>query len=103
MVYNRAEFSEKRLKAISLFEKGHGYKAVASALNVSAYTVRDWARHWRCNAQPNDLATEADKNKVVAMRQAGASLMEIVAEVRFSKRTVLCWLSEARQKGTLRA
>ena len=48
-------------------------------------------------------AYEADKNKVVAMRQAGASLMEIVAEVRFSKRTVLCWLSEARQKGTLRA
>lgn len=35
------------------------------------------------------------------MRAKGASLMEIAAEIKCSKRTILSWLSEARKDGAM--
>ena len=87
MTYTRAEFSEKHQQAIRLFESGLGYKRVATALQLKPYTVRDWARNWRFHVRVNREARPEDRVKAVAMRQQGASLMEIAAEMKMSKRT----------------
>ena len=89
MTYTRAEFSEKHQQAIRLFESGLGYKRVATALQLKPYTVRDWGFHVRVNRE----ARPEDRVKAVAMRQQGASLMEIAAEMKMSKRTILSWLT----------
>lgn len=44
MTYTKAQFAEKHKEAISLFQAGLGYRAVATALLLNPYTVRDWAR-----------------------------------------------------------
>ena len=87
MTYTRAEFSEKHQQAIRLFESGLGYKRVATARQLKPYTVRDWARNWRFHVRVNREARPEDRVKAVAMRQQGASLMEIAAEMKMSKRT----------------
>ena len=89
MTYTKGEFSEKHQQAIRLFESGLGYKRVATALQQKPYTVRDWARNWRFHVRANP----EDRAKAVAMRQQGASLMEIAAEMKMSKRTILSWLT----------
>ena len=81
MTYTKGEFSEKHQQAIRLFESGLGYKRVATALQLKPYTVRDWARNWRFHVRANREARPEDRAKAVAMRQQGASLMEIAAEV----------------------
>ena len=101
MTYTKAQFAEKHKEAISLFQAGLGYKAVATALLLNPYTVRDWARQWRFQIKANALATPEDKQTALAMRAEGASLMEIVAEIKCSKRTILSWLSEARKDGAM--
>lgn len=93
MTYTKGEFSEKHQQAIRLFESGLGYKRVATALQLKPYTVRDWARNWRFHVRANREARPEDRGKAVAMRQQGASLMEIVAEMKMSKRTILSWLT----------
>lgn len=106
MTYTKAQFAEKHKEAISLFQAGLGYRAVATALLLNPYTVRDWARNWRfqirANAiRANALGTPEDRQKAFAMRAKGASLMEIAAEIKCSKRTILSWLSEARKDGAM--
>lgn len=96
MTYTKAQFAEKHKEAISLFQAGLGYRAVATA-----YTVRDWARNWRFQIRANALGTPEDRQKAFAMRAKGASLMEIAAEIKCSKRTILSWLSEARKDGAM--
>jgi transposase-like protein len=93
MSYTKAQFAEKHEQAIRLFQSGLGYKAVASALLLNPYTVRDWARHWRCQVKANAFVTPEDRQKAIALRAEGASLMEIVAEIKCSKRTILAWLA----------
>lgn len=101
MTYTKAQFAEKHKEAISLFQAGLGYRAVASALLLNPYTVRDWARNWRFQIRANALGTPEDRQKAFAMRAKGASLMEIAAEIKCSKRTILSWLSEARKDGAM--
>ena len=79
--------------ALPIFESGLGYKRVATALQLKPYTVRDWARNWRFHVRANREARPEDRVKAVAMRQQGASLMEIAAEMKMSKRTILSWLT----------
>lgn len=93
MTYTKGEFSEKHQQAIRLFESGLGYKRVATALQQKPYTVRDWARNWRFHVRANREARPEDRAKAVALRQQGASLMEIAAEMKMSKRTILSWLT----------
>lgn len=39
-----------REKALKLFREGWGYKHVATQLNLSIFTVRDWHRLYRCDS-----------------------------------------------------
>lgn len=88
MTYTKAQFAEKHKEAISLFQAGLGYRAVATALLLNPYTVRDWARNWRFQIRANAPGTPEDRQKAFAMRAKGASLMEIAAEIKCSKRTI---------------
>lgn len=97
MSYSKAEFAAKHEEAIRLFKTGLGYKAVATALQVKPYTVRDWARNWRNRVRADSAAKPADRKRAIAMRRQGASLMEISAQLRISKRTILSWLSADRK------
>ena len=96
MGYSRFEFSHLHKKAIELFEQGYGYKATSTLLGVNPNTVRDWARNWRINVDYNAEGTPEQKAKAVALREAGASLMAISAELRISKRRITAWLAEAK-------
>lgn len=96
MGYSRFEFSQLHKKAIELFEQGYGYKATSTLLGVNSNTVRDWARNWRINVDYNAKGTPEHKAKAVALREAGASLMAISAELRISKRRITAWLAEAK-------
>lgn len=97
MTYTKAQFAEKHKEAISLFQAGLGYKAVATALLLNPYTVRDWARNWRFQIKANALGTPEDRQKAFAMRAKGASLMEIASEIKCSKNHSL--LAFRSQKG----
>lgn len=87
--------------SMTYIQAGLGYRAVATALLLNPYTVRDWARNWRFQIRANALGTPEDRQKAFAMRAKGASLMEIAAEIKCSKRTILSWLSEARKDGAM--
>ena len=96
MIIPRFEHSKAHEEAIALFEKGLGYKAVSTILQVNRNTVRNWARNWRIGIHYHAEATPEDKAKALAMRASGASLMEIVAELKMSKRRIMTWLSYAK-------
>lgn len=44
-----------REKALKLFEEGWGYKRVATQLNLSMFTVRDWHRLYRGGSFETEL------------------------------------------------
>ena len=70
---------------------------MATAQQVKPYTVRDWARNWRNRVRADSAAKPSDRKRAIAMRRQGASLMEISAQLRISKRTILSWLSADRK------
>lgn len=96
--YTKAEFSQKHKDAIEQFQLGLGYKAVATKLHVSVYTVRDWRRNWRYGIDTKaEPANANDKNKAISMRQKGCSLMDISRSLKVSKRTILRWLAQEKE------
>lgn len=49
----------KHLQALTLFERGYGYKATASELNLNTETVREWLYTWK--ALGSDLYKHPEK------------------------------------------
>lgn len=95
-----------RAKAFRLFEDGLGYRAVSSMLNLSVYTVRDWARLFKTgNFDPQikhpgkysqNLSTQEIRDQVKAEYENGASISYLSVKYGKNKTTVRYWLRKNR-------
>ena len=74
---------EVRREALSLFERGAGYKTVAQALDINVHTARDWGRLFRKGRFSPTLLyqgfiyNETVREEVRTLRNQGLSLREI--------------------------
>lgn len=89
-----------RASAERLFKEGLGYKRVAQELTVNIHIVRDWRREWECGVvkmRPGMAYPTTYVERAREMRAAGASLMDIVKELKVQKRTVMNWVNDIRK------
>ena len=88
-----------RRKALKLFERGLGYKAVAEILGLAPSTVRDWGRalkkkgKFSVELHANQMRyPEAVKVQVMALRQSGLSWREISRRTGVNVSTCRSWM-----------
>ena len=87
-----------RRKALKLFERGLGYKAVAEILGLAPSTVRDWGRAFKKGRFSVELHAnqmrypEAVKVQVMALRQSGLSWREISRRTGVNVSTCRSWM-----------
>lgn len=76
----------KHLQALTLFERGYGYKATASELNLNTETVREWLYTWKAlgsdlykhpEKRPRSYSAEV-KLAAVKDRQKGVPTVEVM-------------------------
>ena len=95
----------KRRAALKLFNSGLGYKAVASTLNLSVNTVRDWARAYRRGNFDVKVAInqyrypEGTKALVRSLRTSGVSWKKIAAQTGVKVSTCRAWVAQACKDG----
>ena len=81
-----------RARALQLFERGWGYKGVASELGIPAYTVRDWARQYRKGEfkviPTRRRYSEAVRQEVKRLHDEGFLTGQIAAALNMPKRSV---------------
>ena len=91
----------KRRAALKLFKSGLGYKAVASTLNLSVNTVRDWARAYRRGDFEIKVAInqyrypEETKRLVRSLRVSGVSKKKNAAQTGVKVSTCRAWVAQA--------
>lgn len=91
----------KRRAALKLFKSGLGYKAVATTLNLSANTVRDWGRAFKrgtfeAKVAKNQYRYQAHtKRHVISLRAAGVSWKKIEASTGVKVSTCRAWVAAA--------
>lgn len=92
---------KKRRWARDLFEHGYGYTKVASILELSENTVRDWQREYRkgrfrVQIADNQLRYSDElREKVLKMRAEGVSWRKISELTRVPVSTVRKWCAKA--------
>lgn len=96
---------EIRQKALFLFQQGKGYKAVASALALPVYTVRDWHRSFkngRFIPQPRKQTSWPEpksnevREKVQMLADIGLSNYKISEITGVCVSTVRLWLKNKK-------
>lgn len=91
----------KRRWAVDLFKHGYGYTKVASILELSENTVRDWQREYRkgrfrVQIADNQLRYSDElREKVLKMRAEGVSWRKISELTRVPVSTVRKWCVKA--------
>ena len=91
----------KRRWAVDLFKHGYGYTKVASILELSENTVRDWQREYRkgrfrVQIADNQLRYSDElREKVLKMRAEGVSWRKISELTRVPVSTVRKWCAKA--------
>lgn len=86
-----------RSKALRLFKRGAGYKAVAHALEINVHTARDWGRRYRKGCFTPVLPAqglmydETVREVVRELREKGLSLREISRRTGVSASTCSHW------------
>lgn len=92
----------KRRWAVDLFKHGYGYTKVASILELSENTVRDWQREYRkgrfrVQIADNQLRYSDElREKVLKMRAEGVSWRKISELTRVPVSTVRKWCAKAQ-------
>ena len=92
---------KKRRWGRDLFEHGYGYTKVASILELSENTVRDWQREYRkgrfrVQIADNQLRYSDElREKVLKMRAEGGSWRKISELTRVPVSTVRKWCAKA--------
>lgn len=97
-----------RSKALRLFKRGAGYKAVAHALGINVHTARDWGRSYRKGSFSPVLPAqglmynETVKEVVREFKKKGLSLREISRRTGVSPSTCSHWTkpAESTEKAT---
>lgn len=104
--------SEERLKyrkkAFALFKQGFGYKAVASKLQLSVFTVKDWDRLYKGgyfkpeikkpgNFSENVLSADL-KEQVRKEFNEGASVCSLSVKYGKSKSTIRYWIKNSKNR-----
>lgn len=88
----------KRRWAVDLFKHGYGYTKVASILELSPYTVRDWNREYRAGRFRVQIAAnqlrycEELRSKVVDLRAEGLSWRKISEMTQVPVSTCRKWV-----------
>ncbi len=87
-----------RDRALKLFEEGFGYKRVATQLNLSIYTVRDWHRLYRSGFFeakirtpgnfPANILDEETKGQIRKEYKAGETISGLSLKYGKSKATI---------------
>ena len=91
----------KRRWAVDLFKHGYGYTKVASILELSENTVRDWQREYRKGRFRVQIAdnqmrySDELREKVLKMRAEGVSWRKISELTRVPVSTVRKWCAKA--------
>ena len=84
----------KHLQALILFERGYGYKATASELNLNTETVREWLYTWKAlgsdlykhpEKRPHSYSAEV-KLAAVKDRQKGVPTVEVMKRYQVANR-----------------
>jgi len=98
-----------RLRAVELYERGHGRDVIASLLGMSEETVREWLAVYRSvgvevlAAMGKKHATYSFETKLAAVRAVvdeGMTKPEAMAEFGIASTTSLkCWLRAYREGG----
>lgn len=84
--------------ALQLFEEGMGYKRVASHLNLSMHTVRDWHRLYRCGSfepkirepgnSPANVIDKETKEQIKRDYEGGATIGCLSMKYKKCKSTI---------------
>ena len=104
---SREERLKYRKKASALFKQGFGYKAVASKLQLSVFTVKDWDRLYKGgyfkpeikkpgNFSENVLSADL-KEQVRKEFNEGASVCSLSVKYGKSKSTIRYWIRNSKK------
>jgi len=104
---DRAIRTKYREKALKLFEEGFGYKRVATLLNLSIFTVRDWHRLYRSGffepqiRNPGNFAAnileEETKEQIRKEYKAGETISGLSLKYGKSKATIRYLVNKEEQ------
>ena len=96
-----------RQRALDLFNEGCGYKRVATILNLSAYTVRDWLKEYEVGifkpegqkvGRPEKVLSKEFGDTITQEHRSGVSVNELSRKYGKTKSTIRYWLVGKRKK-----